>query len=71
MKTNTAKFTKKKKEKRKKKKKATDSQNSRTNGKSKAIQTKSHTEAYGNTKSKKGKKYIYIVAPKIHLLYLG
>ena len=41
--------------------KKTDRQNPRTNGKSKAIQTKSHTEAYTYTltKSKKGKN-IYI-----------
>ena len=40
----------------------TDSQNPRTNGKSKAIQTKSHKEAYTYTltKREKGKKYIYI-----------
>ena len=39
-----------------------DRQNSRRNGKSKAIQTKSHTEAYAYTltKREKGKKYIYI-----------
>ena len=36
--------------------------NPRTNGKSKAIQTKSHKEActYTLTKREKGKKYIYI-----------
>ena len=51
----------------------TDRQNPRTNGKSKAIQTKSHTEAYTFTltKREKGKKYIYIFAPKVHLLNLG
>ena len=39
-----------------------DSQNPMTNGKSKAIQTKSHKEAYTYTlrKGEKGKKYIYI-----------
>ena len=39
-----------------------DRQNSRTNGKSKAIQTKSHKEAYTYTltKREKGKKYIYL-----------
>ena len=45
------------------KKKNTDRQNTRTNGKSKAIQTKSHKEAhtYTLTKGEKGKKiYIYI-----------
>ena len=47
--------------------------NPRTNGKSKAIQRKSHTEAYTYTlrKRERGKKYIYIVAPKVHLLNLG
>ena len=40
----------------------TDGQNPRTNGKSKAIQTKSHKEAYTYrlTKSEKGKKYVYL-----------
>ena len=39
----------------------TDRQNLRTNGKSKAIQTKSHTEAYTYTLTKREKgKYIYI-----------
>ena len=49
----------------KKENKNMDRQNPRTNGKSKAIQTKSHTEtdAYTLTKEKK-EKYIYIVAPK-------
>ena len=44
------------------KKKKMDSQNPRTNGKRKAIQTKSHTEAYAYTltKREKGEKiYIY------------
>ena len=36
----------------KKKKKKTDRQNHRTNGKSKTIQTKSHTEAYTYTLTK-------------------
>ena len=43
--------------------KKTDSQNPRTNGKSKAIQTKSHQEAYTYTLTKRenGKNiYIYI-----------
>ena len=42
----------------KKKKKETGGQNPRTNGESKAIQTKSHTEAYTYTltKREKGKK---------------
>ena len=45
----------------------------RINGKSKAIQTKSHTEAYTYTLTKReeGKKYIYFIAPKVHLLNLG
>ena len=39
-----------------------DIQNPRTNGKSKAIQTKSHKEAYTYTLTKReqGKKYIYL-----------
>ena len=48
-------------------KKKKDSQNPRTNGKSKAIQTKSHKEAYTYTltKREKGKKkYIYIKLKK-------
>ena len=41
-------------------KQKTDRQNSRTNGKSKIIQTKSHKEAYTYTnKMRKKKKYIY------------
>ena len=42
--------------------KKNDRQNPRTNGKSKAIQTKSHKEAYTYilTKREKGKIYIYI-----------
>ena len=46
--------------------------NPRTNGESKAIQTKSQTEAYTYTLTKRGKgaKLIYPV-PKVHLLYLG
>ena len=49
-----------------------DGQNPRTNGESKAIQTKSHTEAYTYTLTKRGKgeKIIYL-APKVHLLDLG
>ena len=46
-----------------KKKEKNDRQNPRTNGKNKAIQTKSHKEAYRYTltKREKGKKkYIYI-----------
>ena len=44
------------------KKQKMDRQNPRTNGKSKAIQTKSHKEAYRYTltKREKGKKYISI-----------
>ena len=50
-----------------------DRQNPRTNGKSKAIPTKSHTEAYTYTltKREKGKKNMYIIAPKVHLLNFG
>ena len=53
-------------------KKNTDGPNPRTNGESKAIQTKSHPEAYTYTLTKKGKgeKLIY-PAPKVHLLNLG
>ena len=45
----------------KNKNKKTDRQNPRTNGKSKTIQTKSHTEAYTCTltKREKGEKKIY------------
>ena len=47
-------------------------QNPRTNGKSKAIQTKSHKEAYIYTLTKRVKgKNIYIVAPKVHCLNFG
>ena len=49
-----------------------DRPNPRTNGESKAIQTKSHTEAYTYTLRKREKrKKEYIVAPKVHLLKLG
>ena len=43
-----------------------DRQNPRTNGKSKAIQTKSHTEAYTYTltKREKGKKIYVLLLPK-------
>ena len=43
-----------------------DRQNPRTNGKSKAIQTKSHTEAYTYTltKREKGKKIYILLLPK-------
>ena len=43
-----------------------DRQNPRTNGKSKAIQTKSHKEAYTYTltKREKGKKYMYLYINK-------
>ena len=44
----------------KKKTKKTDRQNPRTNGKSQAIQTKSHKEAYTYTLTKGGKGKIYI-----------
>ena len=45
-----------------KKPQKTDRHNPRTNGKSKAIQTKSHKEAYTYTltKREKGKRYIYL-----------
>ena len=45
-----------------------DRQNSRTNGKSKAIQAKSHKEAYrySLTKREKGKKIVYL-----HILKKG
>ena len=54
------------------KKKKTNGPNPRTNGESKAIQTKSHPEAYTYTLTKKGKgeKLIY-PAPKVPLLNLG
>ena len=48
-------------------------QNTKTNGKCKAIQTKSHTQAYTHIhphKRRKREKYIYIVAPEVHLLNL-
>ena len=50
-----------------------DKQNSRTNSKSKAIQTKSHTEAYTYTltKREKGIKKKYILAPKVPCLNFG
>ena len=49
-----------------------DIQNYWRNGKSKAIQTKSHKEAYTYTltKSEKGKN-IYIAAPQVHRLNFG
>ena len=47
-------------------------QNPRTNGESKAIQTKSHTEAYTYTLTKRGKgEKIISPAPRVHLLNLG
>ena len=48
------------------KQKKMDRQNPRTNGKSKAIQTKSHTEAYIYTlrKREKGKKKYISLLPK-------
>ena len=58
------------KKKTKTKKQKTYRHNPRTNGKSKAIQTKSHTEAYTYTHTKR-EKYIYIIAPKVHLLNFG
>ena len=49
-----------------------DGLNPGTNGASKAIQTKSHTEAYAYTLTKRGKgeKIIYL-DPKVHVLNLG
>ena len=49
-----------------------DGPNSRTNGESKAIHTKSHPEAYTYTLTKRGKgeKIIY-PASKVHHLNLG
>ena len=49
-----------------------DRQNPRTNGKSKAVQTKSHKEAYTYTltKREKGKKK-YTVAPEVHRFNFG
>ena len=44
----------------KNKKRKMDRQNARTNDKSKAIQTKSHKEAYTHEKRKRKKIYIYI-----------
>ena len=57
----------------KKTKKKLDGENPRTNGESKAIQTKSHTEAYTYTltKREKGGKIVYLLSPKGHLLNLG
>ena len=49
-----------------------DGPNPRTKGESKAIQSKSHLEAYiyALTKNGKGEKLIYL-APKLYLLNLG
>ena len=49
-----------------KKKEKSDRQNPRTNGKRKPIQTKSHTEAYTYTvtKREKGKKIYILLLPK-------
>ena len=49
-----------------------DGPNPRTNCESKAIQTKSHTEAYIYTLTKRGKgeKIVYLAA-EVHLLNLG
>ena len=53
--------------------KKSDRQNPRTNGKSKAIQTKSHTEAdiYTLTKKRKREKIYISLLPNVHLLNLG
>ena len=50
-----------------------DGQNPRINGESKAIQTKSHTEAYTYTltKKEKGGKDNISPAPRVPLLNLG
>ena len=48
-----------------------DRQNPRTNGKSKAIQTKSHRSIHIHSKKEKKEKNIYIVAPKVHHLNFG
>ena len=50
----------------KKNKKKTDRENPRTNGKSKAIQTKSHTEAYTYTltRREKGENIYILLLPK-------
>ena len=52
------------KTKNKKTKQKTNRQNPRTNGKSKAIQTKSHKEAYTYTLIKRGKENTYIYLKK-------
>ena len=58
--TSAKNYTKEKQKKQTKKATKTDRQNPRTNGKSKAIQTKSHREAYTYTLIKRGKgKIIY------------
>ena len=52
--------------------KKTDGPNPRTNGESKAIQTKSHPEAYTYTLTKKGKgEKLISPAPRVPLLNLG
>ena len=69
--TSTENYTKKRKKQNKTKK--TDRQNTRTNGKSKAVQKKSHTEAYAYTFTKRekgGKKYISLL-PKSTTSILG
>ena len=56
----------------KKNKKKPDRQNPRTNGKSKTIQTKSHTEAYTYTLTEEKKEKIYIsLFPKFTSSILG
>ena len=54
------------------KEKKMDRLNPRTNGKSKAIQTKSHKEAYTYTltKREKGKKFIYLYIKKNIYIYI-
>ena len=59
--TSAKNYTKNKNKTSKQKKNKLDKRNPRTNGKSKAIQTASHTEAYTYTLTKReeGNKYIY------------
>ena len=58
--TSAKNYTKEKQKKQTKKATKTDRQNPRTNGKSKAIQTKSHKGAYTYTITKREKENIYI-----------
>ena len=58
--TSAKNYTKKTKNRNKQTNKKTDRQKPRTNGKSKAIQTRSHKEAHTHTFTQKKGKYIYI-----------